>query len=107
MPKSKSHSSGKTAVLEGVSGVRDDTSRPLKSENGSGRAKSRRSVVKDRAKASVTHAEIATKYAQDVVSGAIPACKWVKLACQRQLSDLERQNTAEFPWIFDEHAANR
>jgi phage terminase large subunit-like protein len=31
----------------------------------------------------------ADKYAEDVLSGKILACRWVKLACQRHLDDLE------------------
>ena len=38
------------------------------------------------------YAKIADKYAKDVVSGAIPACLYVKQACQRHLDDLQRQN---------------
>lgn len=30
------------------------------------------------------------KYAEDVVSGRIPAARWVRLACQRQIDDLRR-----------------
>lgn len=33
---------------------------------------------------------IATQYAEDVVAGVVPACAYVQQACQRQLSDLER-----------------
>lgn len=36
------------------------------------------------------YAAIATQYARDVVDGKIPACKWVRLACQRHLDDLKR-----------------
>jgi phage terminase large subunit-like protein len=36
------------------------------------------------------YAAIATQYARDVVDGAIPACRWLRLACQRHLNDLER-----------------
>ena len=36
------------------------------------------------------YAAIATQYARDVVGGAVPACKWVRLACQRHLDDLAR-----------------
>lgn len=39
----------------------------------------------------MTHAEEATQYTIDVVHGDIPTNKWVKLACQRQLNDLERK----------------
>ena len=38
------------------------------------------------------YAEIAEKYANDVVSGVIPACLYVRLACQRQIDDLKREN---------------
>jgi phage terminase large subunit-like protein len=36
------------------------------------------------------YAAIATQYARDVAEGKILACKWVRLACRRHLSDLER-----------------
>jgi phage terminase large subunit-like protein len=44
-------------------------------------------------------------YIADVLEGRIAACKLVKAACQRHLSDLERQSTADFPFHFDESAA--
>ena len=47
------------------------------------------------------------QYAADVRSGDQVACKWVKLAVDRWYSDLDRQGTTEFPWIFDERRANR
>ena len=37
----------------------------------------------------MTYSEIAAHYANDVLSGKIPACKQVKEACQRQQDDLE------------------
>lgn len=40
-------------------------------------------------------------YAEQVLSGEIVACQLVKLACQRHLGDLLRQNTPEFPYHFD------
>ena len=48
-----------------------------------------------------------TQYAADVVYGKIIACKWEKLTCKRHLNDLERQGTAEFPFVFDETRADR
>lgn len=45
---------------------------------------------------------IATEYAHSVVAGNIVACKWVQLACQRQLNDLERRG---FQWTFDHERA--
>src|SRR5580700_3235016 len=49
----------------------------------------------------------ANQYAADVVSGEIPACKWVKLACQRHLNDLSAAQSASYPYRFDETLANR
>lgn len=48
-----------------------------------------------------------TKYAQDVLSGEIVAGKWVRLACERHLKDMERQGTDDFPYVFDEERAKR
>ena len=31
----------------------------------------------------------ATAYAQSVLAGEVPACKWVKLACERHMRDLK------------------
>ncbi|MGB1215880.1 MAG: terminase large subunit [Pikeienuella sp.] len=36
----------------------------------------------------MSYIEAARKYAEDVVSGVIPACRYVQQACQRQLDDL-------------------
>lgn len=48
---------------------------------------------------------VATQYAEDVVAGKIPACIYVQQACQRQLSDLERQGRADWPYRFDDERA--
>lgn len=48
-----------------------------------------------------------TKYAEDVVAGHIIAGKWVRLAAQRHLHDLERADSDEFPYIFDPARAER
>lgn len=42
-----------------------------------------------------------------VISGKIPACKWVKLACQRHIRDLKASKTAAFPYRFDLEKADR
>jgi phage terminase large subunit-like protein len=42
--------------------------------------------------------DIATQYARDVVSDAIPACRWTKLACERHLRDLEH---AAAGWLYE------
>ncbi|MBS0427597.1 MAG: terminase large subunit [Proteobacteria bacterium] len=44
---------------------------------------------------------------RDIQAGTIPACKWVRLAVQRQIDDLARVPSAEWPWVFDETRAAR
>lgn len=46
------------------------------------------------------YAGIATQYARDVVDGRLLACKWVRLACQRHLADLERA-AGDWRWVFN------
>lgn len=47
----------------------------------------------------------AQAYAEQVLSGDILACKWVRLACERFLRDLERAETDAYPYHFSpEHA---
>lgn len=53
------------------------------------------------------HVAIAAAYQAEVLSGAIPACKWVRLACERNRRDLDRQNTPGFPFHFSVTAAER
>ncbi len=55
----------------------------------------------------MAHVAKANKYARDVVSGKVDACKWVKLACQRQLDDLKRWNKKSDPYYFDKTKAER
>lgn len=50
---------------------------------------------------------MAADYQAAVLSGEIPACKWVKLACARNRRDLDRQSTDAFPYRFDPDAARR
>lgn len=40
-----------------------------------------------------------------MLRGRIPACKWVRLACERNRRDRKRQRTKAFPFRFDEAAA--
>ena len=47
-----------------------------------------------------------TRYMDDVLSGRQIACKWVRLACERQKHDLERAKKADFPYYFDEGRAD-
>lgn len=49
----------------------------------------------------------AAAYMQAVVGGAVPASKWTRLAVQRQLDDLRRAASDEWPWIFDGDRAER
>lgn len=48
---------------------------------------------------------LARQYELDVVTGVIPACKWVRLACGRNVRDRERERTEAFPYYFDPAAA--
>jgi phage terminase large subunit-like protein len=47
------------------------------------------------------YAAIATAYAQGVVDKQVAACKWVRLACQRHLSDLARAGADAFPYLWN------
>src|SRR2546428_11324088 len=51
--------------------------------------------------------EQANKYAKDIVAGRIPACRWVKLACQRHLDDLAASRGVQYPYKFDAAEAER
>jgi phage terminase large subunit-like protein len=45
--------------------------------------------------------KVASQYCLDILKGVIPANKYVKQACRRQLDDLAKENTSEFPYIYD------
>ncbi len=51
--------------------------------------------------------ERANAYMHGVLDGTIVSCQWVRLACDRQRADLARAASPDFPWRFDEHAAER
>jgi phage terminase large subunit-like protein len=53
------------------------------------------------------HVEAGLKYCCDVLSGEVPACKWVKAAAQRQLDDLARWADPDGPYHFDADEAER
>ncbi|NTZ84373.1 terminase large subunit [Burkholderia metallica] len=57
----------------------------------------------------MTFVDTANQYIDDVLAGRIVACKWVKLACERQRRDLARAEMGdpEFPYRFDNDAATR
>ena len=50
------------------------------------------------------YVQIATDYAHDVVSGKIPACLYVRQACQRQIDDLAR---TDWGYTFDPAKARK
>ncbi len=54
-----------------------------------------------------TYAGRARAYAERVVRGEEAAGKFERLACQRFLNDLARQDTEEFPYVFDPVLGNR
>lgn len=47
------------------------------------------------------------RYMDDVQSGKVLACKYVKQAIERQIRDLSRQKTETFPYYFDEKEAEK
>lgn len=49
----------------------------------------------------------AVEYAEQVIAGEIPACKWIISACQRFMDDLHWQDDDEFRWRYDFEAAER
>jgi phage terminase large subunit-like protein len=53
------------------------------------------------------HVEAARRYAENVVKGRVPACKWVRLACQRHLNDLAKQRDPKFRYRFDPKTAEK
>jgi len=58
----------------------------------------------------MTYLEKSLKYCEDVINDTLSnrkSCNFEKLACKRQLKDLERQNYENFPYYFDEKAGDR
>lgn len=53
------------------------------------------------------YVEAAGAYTRAVLTGEIQSCKWVKLAVQRQVDDLQREVSEEWPWVFDHELASR
>lgn len=55
-----------------------------------------------------SHVKAAERYARDVISGKVIACKWVKAACQRQFDDLERsKRDKSWPFVFSAETAEK
>jgi phage terminase large subunit-like protein len=57
--------------------------------------------------ASYPSVNAANKYAREIVSGKITACRYVVLACQRHLDDLEKSKSKSFPFKFDKDHGER
>ena len=49
----------------------------------------------------------ALSYMRLVQAGEIPACKWTRLAIDRQADDLAREPSEQWPWVFDADRAAR
>ena len=54
-----------------------------------------------------SYSAVATRYAEAVIENQIPACRWVKLACQRQLNDLARLRGKATPFRFNPKLTDR
>lgn len=46
-------------------------------------------------------ADVCTRYAEDVASGKILACKWHRLACERHLENLKQVGSEDFPYVWN------
>ena len=53
------------------------------------------------------HTFSAKKYAESIVAGDATACRWVRNACQRQLSDLARFKGKGSPYLFNPKLTDR
>ena len=49
----------------------------------------------------LSYTAAARQYAKDVVAGKVLTSKWVRLACQRQIKDLNRFKGKESPYRFN------
>jgi phage terminase large subunit-like protein len=53
------------------------------------------------------HVSAALEYCDGVIAGKVSACRFVRLACERQLRNLEQFKGKNAPYYFDGEAANR
>jgi len=53
------------------------------------------------------HIDQAHGFMRGVLQGDVPACKWVRLTVQRQVDDLARETSDQWPWVFDPARAVR
>ena len=51
--------------------------------------------------------DAANKFAKAVVSGKIPACRYIRQACQRHLDDLVASKSKSYPYQFDAKEAQK
>lgn len=51
--------------------------------------------------------KLATDYIDNIISGKIDCCEYVKASIRRHVNDLSRQRTDDFPYYFDEHEAEK
>lgn len=51
--------------------------------------------------------EAANRWARNVVKGTVPACRYVVLACQRHLDDLDKSKAKDYPYRFDKQKAEK
>lgn len=64
--------------------------------------------IRETTAAGIDHVADAIGYAEDVLTGTIPACKWVKAACRRQLDDLDRwRSDPAWPYEWRPDLADR
>ncbi len=55
----------------------------------------------------MTNAEKARQYVADVRAGRIPACRWVRAACERHANDLVKSKRRDYRWTYNEEKAER
>lgn len=53
------------------------------------------------------YSAIALKYCNDILSGEIPSCRNVILACQRHIDDLKKSESSSYPYFYDPKSANK
>lgn len=56
------------------------------------------------AKGAEPYADLADQYVDDVTAGATPACKWVRLACERHLRERETSEVYEYDRALGDRA---
>jgi phage terminase large subunit-like protein len=53
------------------------------------------------------HVALAEQYVGEVLTGRIPVCRWIKLACQRHRDDLQHAEGEALPYRFDAKKAEK